>query len=276
MRDSLEKTGVDEAALQSELLVFHVLSCSREEFWAQPNKILTPDQQNYLEELTSRRCKREPLAYIFEEREFFNLRIKVNPSVLIPRPETETLVEQALLWLNTQTKPEKNFIVADVGTGSGCIALSLATQGFPIQMIATDISLSAIKVAKRNCQKYDLAQSIYLVQSDLLNPLSCPIDLIVGNLPYLPDDSLLTLEPEIRDYEPLIALKGGQNGTDLNLRLLTQARPLLNAPGAIILEIDPEQRETLERAAKVYFPTSHVSITKDLLGLDRVLSVKID
>ena len=238
--------------------------------------LLTLEQQNYLEELTARRCKREPLAYIFGEREFFNLRIQVNPSVLIPRPETETLVEQALLWLNTQIKPQKNFTVADVGTGSGCIALSLATQDLPIQIIATDISSSAIKVAKKNCQNYAKAQNICLMQSDLLNPLSFPIDLIVGNLPYLPDDSLLTLEPEIRDYEPLIALKGGQSGTDLNLRLLDQARTLLNAPGAIILEIDPQQRKTLEQAAKEYLPGSRVSITKDLLGLDRVLSVEID
>ena len=274
VQSSLEESGIDEAQLQSELLVFHVLSCSREEYLAQPNKILTYAQSNHLKGLTSRRCNREPLAYILEEREFFNKGITVNPSVLIPRPETETLVEQALLWLTTQPKPGKRFIVTDVGTGSGCIALSLSNQTIPIQLIATDISFPAIRVARTNFQKYDESHSIQLIQSDLLSPFSFPIDLILGNLPYLPDDSILTLEPEIRDHEPLIALKGGPNGTELNLKLLAQAKILLNSPGAVILEIDPEQRKTMAHAAQILFPNGRISITKDLAGLDRVITIE--
>lgn len=274
VQNSLEATGVDEAQLQSELLVLHVLSCSKEEYLAHPNKILTYAQSNHLEQLTLRRCNREPLAYILEEREFFNKGITVNPSVLIPRPETETLVEQALLWLSTQPKLGKRFKVTDVGTGSGCIALSLSNQNIPIQLIATDISLPAIKVARTNFQKYNVSHSIQLIQSDLLSPFSFPIDLILGNLPYLPDDSILTLEPEIRDHEPLIALKGGVKGTELNLKLLTQAQTLLNSPGAVILEIDPEQGETMAHTAQMLFPNGRISITKDLAGLDRVITIE--
>ena len=250
------------------------MSCSREEYLAQPNRSLTYAQSTQLEELTLRRCNKEPLAYIFEEREFFNQRIIVNPSVLIPRPETESLVEQALLWLKTQPKLGKEFIVTDDGTGSGCIALSLALQNIPIQLIATDISLPAITVARTNFQKYQVSHNIELIQSDLLSPFSFPLDLILGNLPYLPDDSIPTLEPEIREHEPLIALKGGPNGTELNLKLLTQATTLLNSPGAVILEIDPEQGKIIAQTAKLLFPNGRISLTKDLGGLDRVLIIE--
>lgn len=252
-----------------------MLACSREDYFSEPNKVLTPDQENLLTKLTTRRCKREPLAYILQERYFGNLRIMVNPGVLIPRQETESLVNLSLLWIEKHNHPWRSLRIADVGTGSGCIAISLAITKFSMQLVATDLSMDAIKVAKFNVINYGLSARIHLVRSDLLTTLSGPIDLIVGNLPYLENDAIQNLDPEIKDYEPLIALQGGEQGTDLNLRLLNDATNLLKSGGAIILEIDPAQQETLKEAARDLFPNASITILKDLGGLDRILKVEI-
>ena len=206
-------------------------------------------------------------------REFYGLDLLVDSSVLIPRPETETLVEQALSIAPMMTGAVE-LVMADVGTGCGAIAISLALHLPAAQVYAIDTSHDALEVAACNTRTHNVSDRVILGQGDLLEPLPEQAHIIVANLPYIPSRRIATLQPEVQ-REPRLALDGGPDGLDCIRALLAQAPGKLKDGGAILLELDPEQVPAAEQLARKHFPGAKTNVTKDLGGLDRVFSVSL-
>jgi release factor glutamine methyltransferase len=222
----------------------------------------------------TRREKREPVAYIIGHKEFFGLDFTVSPEVLIPRPETELLVEEATQVLTGKATPT----IADVGTGSGCIAIALACHIPGAIINAIDISPAALNVARGNAARHHVANRIFFSNGNLLAPLKKPVDLIISNPPYV-DHSYLyasTTMPEVSQFEPKIALNGGNTGLDVIQALLAQSREKLVFDGTLLVEIGYDQGERVLNLARMYFPEARRSIKPDLAGLDRILIIQQD
>ena len=271
VRAQLRAAGVEEAHLEADVLVRHVLGLDRADLLARPETPLSPAQAAALQGLLARRMRREPLAYVLESREFYGLDFRVTPAVMVPRPETETLVEEALAWARARSAPVTG---ADVGTGSGCIAVSLAVHLPDARFMATDVSPEALAVAEENVRRHGVAGRVRLLPGHLLVPLPGPVDLVVANLPYIPRGRIDSLQPEVRAHEPWEALDGGPDGTDLLRPLLHDARAYLRPGAALMLEIDDEQGATMAQAARTAFPAAAVRVLPDLAGRDRVLIVE--
>ena len=266
----------DEAPLEAELLVCHATGLDRAGIFARSSDLLTPAEYHELRRLTLRRMQREPLPYILGEWEFSGLTFTVNPAVLIPRPETETLVQEALAWREARRKAnEAPITIVDVGTGSGCIAIALASQLPHDTVIATDISADALRVAAENAARNGVQDRVQLIESDLLSTVTEQVDLIVANLPYIPDAEVPSLQPEVSRFEPPVALGGGPDGLALVRRLLAQAPAVLSRDGAVMLEINPTQSAVVPREALAAFPNAEVRVVKDLTGDDRVVVVDL-
>ena len=264
----------DEAGLEAELLVRHVTGMERASVYAEPGRAVSAEQERVLRELTERRLRREPLPYILGEWEFRGLSFRMTPAVMIPRPETETLVEEALAWRERRRIASDGPVtIVDVGTGSGCIAVSLAAALPGDRVIAADVSRDALAVAGENAARHGV--EVRLLESDLLSAVTGPVDLIVANLPYIPDAEVASLQPEVRLYEPSLALGGGPDGLSLIRLLLVQAQSMLSARGAVMLEINPPQSASLPDEARALFPGAEVRVVKDLAGLDRVVVIDL-
>ncbi len=275
-RAALESAGVEDAWLDAEVLLSHLLRVSRTDLYAQPEAPVPPSQAESFRAVVERRTRREPLAYIVGKREFYGLEFCVTPAVLVPRPETETLVEAALEWAGRRfadAAAAPTLRIADVGAGSGCIAIALAKQLPNASVYAVDVSPEALKVAGENCRRHRVEGRVQLLAGHLLQPLPERVDLIVANLPYVSEQDLATLQPEIRSYEPRVALSPGPDALALMRRLLCDAPGKLRPGGACLLEFSPPQRSALETIAREAFPTGLVRVVKDLAGLDRVLAV---
>ena len=268
--------GIDEAPLEAELLIRHVTGIDRAALFADPDRTITVAESQQLDMLLARRCKREPLPYIMGHWEFYGLDYIVNDSVLIPRPETETLVDEALLNALPTVQGNRPITIADVGTGTGCVAISLAKRLPHATVVATDLSADALAVAKQNVERHNAQSQVRLVECDLLAGAEGPIDIIVSNPPYLPDDDISTLQPEVATYEPRFALVGGTDGLSIIKRLLKQASKLLSPNGAVMLEFNPPQTEALLSIARSIWPDASPRVGKDLAGLDRVLVVELE
>ncbi len=267
----LKNAGISTPHLDAELLLAHCLQVERPALIAHPEYQLTTGQQARFRELLARRLRREPLAYLIHERWFYGLKLYVDSSVLIPRPETEMLVEAALNWL----RGNPSATVVDVGTGSGAIAVALACHAPPAaRILATDISADALRVARRNTHIHGVATHIALIQTDLLQALAPPLHLIVANLPYVASRDRDALIPEVRDYEPGVALFAGPEGLDLLDRCLAQARQRLAAGGLILQEIGYVQGSAVQQLAQQHFPAANISIHQDLAGLERMVSIQ--
>ncbi len=260
----------DTAALDAQTLLAHITGRDRAWVLAHPEVTLTADQTRRFFAALDRLRRGEPLPYILGEWEFFGRPFFVTPAVLIPRPETELLIEAALEWL--QEHPDLRKAV-DVGTGSGAIAVTLAAEAPHITIVATDRSRAALQVARRNAQRHHVAQRIRWVQSDLLSALTGPWHLLCANLPYVPTPELTRL-PVVR-FEPRLALDGGPDGLRLIRRLLDQARRQMASPGALLLEIGADQGQAARRLAAQYFPNAQVEIRPDLAGLPRLLIIRL-
>ncbi len=274
VRRTLESAGIEEAPLEADVIVCHVLGVDRTALFAHPERATTDPERRSLDALLARRTTREPLPYILGRRDFFGLSFVVGPAVLVPRPETETLVEEALRWADAPERRGRPLAVADVGTGSGCVAVSLAVHLPHATVHATDTSRAALNVAGENARRHGVAYRVRLVRADLLSSFSGHLDLVVANLPYVPDADIAGLQPEVAWFEPASALRGGPEGTDLLLRLLASAPGVLAPGGAVMLELGPPQRDVLESAARRFFPEGAARIVKDLAGRDRVLVVE--
>ncbi len=231
------------AARDAELLLLHALNAPRSTLFAHPTRELTPTQLSIYRQGIARRLTLEPIQYITGTQEFYGLPLKVTPAVLIPRPETELLVEATLQRL----PPDQPLHIADVGTGSGAIAIAIATHLPHAHLTALDLSPAALDIARQNAETHHVADRITFLQSDLLAAVAHQtFDAILSNPPYIPTSDLPTLHPQVRDHEPHTALFAGPTGLDIYSRLIPQAYAALRPHGLLVLEIGIGQSTAIQ------------------------------
>ena len=272
---TLESAGIPDSRLEAEVMVMDVMRMPRQAIFAEQETLVSEQQQASLDEIVRRRLTREPLAYILNYREFYGVNLLVNSDVLIPRPETETMVEHAL-FMALMGMESRELIIADIGTGSGAVAVNLAIHLPAARIYATDAFDATLDVAAYNIRMHNVADRVSLLKGDLLEPLPEPVDVIAANLPYLPTERIPTLQPEVQ-WEPAAALDGGADGLDLVRRLITQAATggRIKAHGVILLEMDPEQFPVAEQAVADAFPEAEVTAEPDLAGMNRLLVINL-
>lgn len=273
-RDLLAEDGIPDSRIEAEALLMHLLNKDRLHLYLDMGEELGPEEERDLSSLLTRRLQHEPIAYILGQREFFGIEMGVDRRVLIPRPETELLVEKTLEYLQSRFGSLSHpFLVADVGTGSGAIAVALARSLPNATIYAIDISSEALKVARTNFKRHNVAERILALEGDLLSPLPERVDVIVANLPYVAKPELANLCPEVREFEPRLALDGGEDGFSLIRRLLEEARGKLKKGGAIIIEIGFGQTGKAFDLADKSFHSAVKRVFPDLGGINRVLMV---
>lgn len=272
LRDALDQAlaelsaaGVRSARRDSELLLLHILGVERPLLFAHPEHQLTEAQAADYRRLVARRIAAEPIQYITGEREFYGLRFTVTPDVLIPRPETEHLVEAAL----ERISEDSPFRIADVGTGSGAIAVSLAVARPLATITALDISRAALIVAESNAATHEVADRIEFREADLLAGIADhSFDMVVSNPPYIADGERDTLEVEVREYEPAGALFAGSTGLEIYRRLIPQAARVLRPGGWLLMEMGVGQQLQLRQLLEGW---QEISVLPDLQGIARVV-----
>jgi release factor glutamine methyltransferase len=264
-RDILSQNGVEDAPLEGELLLRHTLNIDRVRLYIDLEKELTPQQEEAFWLLLKRRLNGEPSAYITGHREFYGLDFRVNPNVLIPRPESELLVGTTLAI----AKNHPLSVIADIGTGSGAIAISLAVNLPQAKIYATDISAAALEVALANCRRHGVSGRVRLLEGNLLEPLPEPVDIIVANLPYVSQSEL-----DLR-FEPPLALDGGAGGIKIIKQLCQQAGGKLKSGGWLLLEIGQGQAEAVAAILHNIFPEGEIEVIPDLGGIERVVCLSL-
>lgn len=268
----LTSKGFDAAKRESELLLGYVLGCKRVELFVRFEELPTDAERAKFKELINRRIAGWPVAYLLGTRDFYMLTFDVEPAVLIPRPDTEVLVLEALTRLKPLTAPD----VLDIGTGSGCIAVSLAHQNKDARVTATDVSPDALNVAKRNAAKHGVADRMTFLQGDLFAPLPAgsTFDLIASNPPYIAPGEFAALAPDVREHEPRIALDGGPDGLAFYRRIANGVVPFLKPGGALLLEVGYTQADAV-RSLLTERPELELGATlKDGGGHPRVVTAK--
>ena len=262
--------GISSNKLESEVIIRHALGIDRASFFASLDKNIDPVKLLEIENLTLRRLNNEPLFYIIGKREFYGLEFKVTKDTLIPRQETELLVELAIRQVNMQrTKKVK---IADIGTGSGAIAIALGKNLENARIYATDSQSDAILIAKSNAANHHLSERIDFLVGDLFSPLNNQMDLIVANPPYIPSKEITYLSPEVKN-EPLDALDGGFNGLFLIERILSEHHPYLKKSGSLIIEFGNNQKEDVISLSKKWVPNKRISTFKDYSGIPRAILI---
>jgi len=264
---------IPDARLEAELLIMHSLGIGKVELYTRLNEPLSSSEAQDFWNLVHRRLRREPTAYITRQCSFYGIDLYVDSRVLIPRPESELLVETAVEFMKQRLRDGQVISVADVGTGSGAVAIALALYVSQAVVKATDISPEALDVARINCEKHRVVDRVQLLPGDMLEPVGGPLDVIVANLPYVRDSEIPGLMAEVRDFEPGISLSGGPDGLEKVGRLLPQAKGKLVPGGLLLLEIGQGQGEAAAALAASSFPTARVDLIPDLAGIDRVVRV---
>ena len=267
--EHLKSKGFENSRLEVERMLGGVLSLSRIELYLAFDRPVDETDRDRFRALYRRRLAREPLQHILGETEFREVRLKTDRRALIPRPETELLVEIALDFLRGRENP----LVADLGAGSGAIALSVASEIPGARVVAVDLSDDALLLADHNARQLGLQSAVTLVSGDMLDALvgRGPFDAILSNPPYIATAEIDTLEPEVRDHEPRMALDGGPDGMDILRRIIGGAPAHLKPGGLLLLEIGEGQGETLRTEAERSQKFSSVEIIPDLAGKDRIL-----
>jgi release factor glutamine methyltransferase len=255
--------------LDAQVLLARLFAKPRAWVLAHPEAVLSPEQETTLRGYLERLQGGVPLPYVLGEWEFFNLTFSLTPQVLIPRPETEMMVEEALKWLGS-ARPHR--LACDIGTGSGCIAVSLAVRSPDLHLLATDVSLPALQVAAANAERHKVSARIDFIQNDLLKGIGGHFDLICANLPYISNEKLRSLP--VYEREPYFALDGGQDGLDLIRRLVSNAPYHLTSGGLLLMEIEATQGKAVLQLAQQSFPNSNPRVLTDLAGWDRLLVVE--
>ena len=255
-----------DVALDAEVLARHALGWDRARYLAHSRDPAPALFDERFDRLVERRCHREPVAHITGSREFWDLDIAVTPEVLIPRPESELLVETAVELLADRAAP---WMLADIGTGSGCLAIALAVEFERARVTATDISPTALAVARRNAISHGVANRVSFHDTRGLDGLPGPYDLIVSNPPYVPEPEMARLAPEVARYEPVSALCGGPDGLDPTRELLPVVAACLRAGGWLVMEIGAGQDVAFTEAVACQSGLSLVEIRKDLQGIPR-------
>lgn len=275
---TLRRAEIADPSVEAEVLLGHVLGMSKTRLHIEPERSLTSAETERLRYLVQRRLDREPAAYILGHCEFYGIDLYVDSHTLIPRPETELLVEEAVEVAQRISRQGERITVADIGTGCGAVAISLALALPQAKIYATDISPSALQVAEVNCRRHGVNARVVLLHGNLLEPLPQDLDMIVANLPYVKDCEFADLSPEIREHEPTIALAGGRDGMDKIREMLQQMRAkgsahLGEGPACLLLEIGQGQGELLTSIVHDYFPQASIELMSDLGGIARVARV---
>ena len=267
---ALAGSHVKQARLEASSLLSHVMNRDRTSILAHPKHVLDPDLLAMFQSLVVRRAAGEPLQYLTGHQEFFKLDFEVTPDVLIPRPESEAIVEVALELLPKDRRSR----FADVGTGSGCLAISILHELTPARGIAIDVSPAVLNVARRNAQRHGVIDRLQLIESDLFSAVATDeqFDLIVSNPPYVPDDDIDSLQREVR-YEPRSALAGGSDGLDVIRRLLREALARIHTGGHLVFEFGFGQEELLLNLLDRQ-PWNLMEVRKDLQGIPRMMVLK--
>ena len=273
-RRMLEQAGIESAAQQAYWIVEHVLQLPAHHVHTDRDRSLSPAELAAARELVERRVGREPLQYILGTQEFCGLEFNVNQAVLIPRPETELLVEYGARWIPV----ERQAVIVDVCTGSGCIAVAIARLRPRARVIATDLSNLSLDVARQNATRHEVCERITWLEGDLLSPLEKGlegrIDVIVSNPPYIAEAEWATLQPEVRLFEPRGALVAGPQGTELHERLLQEAGRYLVLGGALIMEVGVGQARAMRRIVERIPGYRFHQLVYDEAGLERVVIVQ--
>jgi release factor glutamine methyltransferase len=277
---TLRKAKIADASAEAEVLLGHVLGMSKTGLFTEPERSLTSAEMERLCHHVRRRLDREPAAYILGQREFHGIDFYVDSHTLIPRPETELLVETAVELAGRISGQGEQITIADIGTGCGAIAVSLALALPQARVYATDISPLALKVAEVNCRRHGVTGQVELLRGNLIEPLPGAVDLVVANLPYVRNREFVDLSPEIREYEPVIALAGGKDGLGKIREMLEQMRGKVDVhldrwPAYVLLEIGQGQAEMVTSLVSEYFPQASIELIPDLGGIERVAKVRL-
>jgi release factor glutamine methyltransferase len=265
--ERLAAASVANERREAVSLMMHALKKDRTFLYAYREYVLSPDEESVFLVSLERRSRREPLQYITGVQEFYGLEFEVTPDVLIPRPETEMLVENGISMLGIHDDP--SFL--EIGVGSGCISVSILKEVPSATAVAVDISRAALAVAERNAMRHGVRDRIEFIHGDVYDGVEGKFDLIVSNPPYVPTTDIEGLQQEVRDFEPVTALDGGEKGLELVERIIRGASERLNRPGAIILEIGMGQGGA---AASIFDKSQFgiVQVENDLLGIPRMLA----
>ncbi|MGE5703205.1 MAG: peptide chain release factor N(5)-glutamine methyltransferase [Clostridia bacterium] len=270
----LQEHGCKDPRFEAELLLRHVLGMERSRFLASLTDPVAPDALQRLEALCRRRAEQEPIQYLIGSQEFYGREFLVRPGVLIPRPETELLIEQVLLKASSLWPEAKELTVADIGTGSGAIALTIACEKPGWHVSTVDLSLDAINIARENAIRLQVADKVRFLQGDLLQPLIDSgerVDILVSNPPYIPSSDVLELDREVREFEPLLALDGGEDGLVCYRKLCEALPQVLNEIALVAFEVGIHQAEEVARLMLQSGVIEETAIIPDLAGIDRIV-----
>jgi release factor glutamine methyltransferase len=284
MIDTFTRRDLDSPRIQAEMLLEHVLGCKRLSLYTDPDRPANPLERQALRDLVTRALKHEPVQYLVGEAKFFGLDFKVDRRVLIPRPATATIVEEVLQH-HRATRPGTKgdgILIADVCTGSGCIAISLLKHLPQARAAATDLSPEALDAAAENARRHEVADRLELVNGHLLDALDSrpatmandSIDYLVSNPPYIPDDEWAAVEPNVKDYEPHLALRGGADGLDLVRPLVMDGPRRIRPQGLLLVEVAASRAQGAADLARNNPMLADVRILKDIDGLPRVIAAR--
>lgn len=262
-----EIIGIPTARLDAEVLLAYCLDCNRIEFIKHPDRQITGAQKAFFDRLVARRLLFEPVAYITGRKAFWSFTLEVDPDVLIPRPDTEVIVEETLALCRTEAMTQPRIL--DIGTGSGAIALALATEIPGADIFATDISEGALSIAKKNARILGLEKNVTFLQGNLFNPVDGTFDIIVSNPPYIAADEYETLPPGVKNFEPKTALLAGETGLEFYEKLVYPAHGRLKEKGWLLLEIGAKQAQNISALMNGFY--DRVDVRADLAGLSRVI-----
>lgn len=272
--EDFAERGIESARLDAELIIAHALGLGRVALYLDLDRPLSAAEREAIRALVLRRRKHEPVAYIVGHKEFWGRELEVSPAVLVPRPDTETVVERALEVLSAAS--DASLTVLDLCTGSGAIGLTLAAERPGVQVDVTDVSPEALLVAARNAEALGVSSRVRVLQGDLFEALSGEekYALITANPPYIPAPEMATLAPDVRDHEPHLALVGGADGLGFYRRIVAEAPRFLSPGGVLLMEVGAGQAPAVEALVVAAGWASETSRLRDLGGVERVVEAR--